>query len=150
LTGETRLRFWALAGQPRLRYQLTGNRQYHGSVTAVPTTRAQHTHHDGRAGLLSTRRQGLLRKILRRNHVDSKNFMPDENCKNVIKEAMSLIDAASSEEELRKTWKFIESFRGIYEMHIRKSGFDEIREYKENKSQELKKTTEGEKVDMTV
>ena len=39
---RTRLRFWALAGQPRLRYQLTGNRQYHGSVTAVPTTRAQH------------------------------------------------------------------------------------------------------------
>ncbi|MGV0344935.1 ATP-binding protein [Corynebacterium lehmanniae] len=42
MTGETRLRFWALAGHPRLRYQLTGNRQYHGSVTAVPTTRAQH------------------------------------------------------------------------------------------------------------
>ncbi|MFW9205859.1 hypothetical protein, partial [Corynebacterium striatum] len=27
---------------PRLWYQLTGNRQYHGAVTAVPTTRAQH------------------------------------------------------------------------------------------------------------
>ncbi|MDK8827157.1 IS3 family transposase, partial [Corynebacterium striatum] len=26
----------------RLWYQLTGNRQYHGAVTAVPTTRAQH------------------------------------------------------------------------------------------------------------
>ncbi|MDK8790109.1 transposase, partial [Corynebacterium striatum] len=25
----------------RLWYQLTGNRQYHGAVTAVPTTRAQ-------------------------------------------------------------------------------------------------------------
>ncbi|MGN6061780.1 hypothetical protein, partial [Corynebacterium striatum] len=27
---------------PRRWYQLTGNRQYHGAVTAVPTTRAQH------------------------------------------------------------------------------------------------------------